>query len=228
MKNPKILMVEDDVDIFLINNEYLEGKGYEVIHASSLAQARFQFEEHMPDLILLDVMLPDGKGWDFCKEVRALSSTPIIFLTCKDENESVVKGLLEGGDDFITKPYDLDVLAAHITALLRRSGVFTAGQIELPPLNIDLLSGEVLLSGQQIHLTQKERQLLCCFAFFVGRRLTSEEICQRAWGDMLCRSKSSLAVHVSNLRKKLNLNENSYFELKSTGKEEYIFSKIRY
>ncbi len=228
MKKSKILMVEDDTDIFLVNREYFEGKGYEVVHAATLAQASFQLEEHTPDIILLDVMLPDGMGWDFCAEIRKRSRVPVIYLTCRDENENIIKGLLGGADDYVTKPYALDVLHARVTAQLRRAGVFTAGKIELPPLEIDLLSGEASLCGTPIGFTQKELQLLSCFVLFAGQRLSSQEICKRAWGDSHFHCKQSLAVHVTNLRKKMNLNESSYFELKSTGKEEYMFSKIRY
>ncbi len=228
MKKPKILMVEDDTDIFLLNREYFEGKGYDVVHAASISQAHFQMEEQAPDIILLDVMLPDGMGWDFCAEIRKTSQIPVIYLTSQNENESIVKGLLGGADDYVTKPYSLEVLQAHITAQLRRAGVFTVGKIELPPLEIDLLSGDVILSGEHIRFTQKELQLLSCFALFAGQRLSSCEICKRAWADDQCSYKQSLAVHITSLRKKLKLDENSFFELRSTGKEGYIFSKIRY
>ncbi len=228
MKKSKILMVEDDTDIFLVNREFFEGKGYEVVHAASLSEACFQVEEHAPDIVLLDVMLPDGMGWDFCAELRNRSRVPVIYLTSRDENESIVKGLLGGADDYVTKPYSLEVLHARVIAQLRRAGVFTAGKIELPPLEIDLLSGEAVLCGRQICFTQKELQLLSCFVLFAGQRLSSQEICRRAWGSSHTGLKQSLAVHVTNLRKKINLDENSYFELKSTGKGEYIFSKIRY
>ncbi len=147
MKKVKILMVEDESDVLHINREYFEGKGYEVICASTLNQAGFLLEEHNPDLILLDVMMPDGSGFDFCRKVRQKTNAPIIFLTCRGENESVVNGLLQGGDDYVTKPYDLNVLNARVAAQLRRAGVMTAGRIELPPLTIDFLSGEATRTG---------------------------------------------------------------------------------
>lgn len=102
MKKATLMMVEDEADVLAINREYFEGKGYAVIGAETLTQARFQLEEHSPDLILLDVMMPDGSGFAFCSELRQKTNAPIIFLTCRDENESVVKAYCRAG--MITSP----------------------------------------------------------------------------------------------------------------------------
>ncbi len=228
MKRAKLLLVEDEADVLEINREYFEGKGYETICAATLAQARFQMEEHAPDLILLDVMMPDGSGFDFCAELRQKTNAPIIFLTCRDENESVIKGLLQGGDDYVTKPYDLNVLSAHVAAQLRRNGVMSAGKIELPPLTVDFLAGEATLDGNRIPLTLKELQLLGCFALFAGQRLSFDEIYRRAWGELSPGAAGTIKTHVANLRKKLKLDENGWFELVSAGKSAYIFSKVQY
>ncbi len=228
MKKAKLLLVEDDRDVLKINREFFESRGYETICTSTLAQARFQLEEHCPDLILLDVMMPDGTGFDFCSELRGKTNAPIIFLTCRDENESVIKGLLQGGDDYVTKPYDLNVLNARVAAQLRRAGFMSAGRAELFPLSVDFLSGEVSLNGRAVSLTKKELQLLGCFVLFAGRRLSCDEIYRRAWGGGSPGAARTIAVHVANLRKKLCLEEDGWFELTNTGKEEYTFSKIRY
>lgn len=228
MKKIKLLMIEDEADVLEINREYFEGKGYETVCANTLSKARFLLEEQAPDLILLDVTMPDGSGFDFCAELRQKTNAPIIFLTCKDENESVVKGLLQGGDDYVTKPYDLGILSARVAAQLRRAGSMTAGKIELAPLVIDFLSGEATLEGKHIPLTQKELQLLGCFALFAGRRLSCEEIYRRAWGEISPGASRSIKTHVANLRKKLKLDDGGWFELASSGKGEYIFSKVRY
>lgn len=228
MKKIKLLLIEDEADVLEINREYFEGKGYETICAATLTKARFMLEEYPPDLILLDVMMPDGSGFDFCLELRQKTNAPIIFLTCRDENESVIKGLLQGGDDYVTKPYDLNILNARVAAQLRRTGIMTAGIIELAPLSIDFLSGEATLNGERIPLTQKELQLLGCFALFAGRRLSIEEIYRRAWGEMSPSANGTIKTHVANLRKKLKLDDSGWFELVSCGRNEYIFSKVRY
>jgi len=228
MKKIKLLMIEDEADVLEINREYFEGKGYEVVCASTLEKARFLLEEHAPDLVLLDVMMPDGSGFEFCGELRQKTNAPIIFLTCRDENESVIKGLLQGGDDYVTKPYDLNILNARVVAQFRRAGIMTAGKIELPPLTIDFFIGEATLDGERISLTQKELQLLGCFVLFAGRRQSVEEIYRRAWGEMSPGARGTVKTHVANLRKKLKLDDGGWFELISSGRNEYIFSKIRY
>ncbi|SBV95497.1 Response regulator with CheY-like receiver domain and winged-helix DNA-binding domain [uncultured Eubacteriales bacterium] len=228
MKRAKILMVEDEANVLSMNREYLEHEGYEVASASSVAQARFLLEEHAPDLILLDVMLPDGLGWDFCAELRKKTNAPIIYLTSRDENESVVKGLLQGGDDYVTKPYDMSVLGARVAAQLRRAGLTAQRLLEFPPLAIDTLTGEVTLSGRPVSLTKKELQLLTCFVRFPGQRLSCEEIYRRAWGEGSADASRTITVHITNLRKKLGMDGGGWFEIRSSGKEGYIFSKVRY
>lgn len=228
MRKARILMVDDNNELLTVNREFFEGKGYAVLEAINLEQARLCIENDNPDLILLDVMLPDGSGLDFCHEIREKTSAPIIFLSCRDENESVIKGLLRGGDDYVPKPCDLNVLNARVTAQFRRVGFVSAGKIELSPLSIDFLTGETMLDGKRISLTQKEIQLLGCFVLSVGRRLTCDELYKRAWGESNRAASRTIAVHVTNLRRKLALDENSWFELVNTGKEEYIFRKVKY
>lgn len=228
MKKSRLLLIEDEADVLEINRGFFEGMGYQVICASTLAHARFQLEEHSPDLILLDVMMPDGNGFDFCTELRQKTNAPIIFLTCMDENESVVRGLLKGGDDYVTKPYDLNVLSARVTAQLRRRGNTSAGVLELPPLKVDFLAGEAVLDGIHIALTLKELQLLGCFVLYTGQRLTFDEIYRRAWGEPSPGVSDTIKTHVSNLRRKMNFDEESWFELTSPEKNTYMFCKVRY
>ncbi|MFT3984625.1 MAG: response regulator transcription factor [Lachnospiraceae bacterium] len=228
MRKPYILMVEDEEKVSGLNREYLEGQGYEVSAAETLSKARFLLEEHLPDLILLDVMLPDGLGFDFCGELRKKTNAPIIFLTSKNENESVLQGLMQGGDDYITKPYDLAVLGARVSAQLRRKGIEFAGRIELPPLFIDVLSGMVTLEGRQISLPPKELQLLCCLALSAGSRVSGEELYRRTWGTQDGDWENIIPVNISRLRKRLELDKDSVFEIAGTRQRDYVLRKVRF
>ncbi len=228
MKKPCILMVEDEKKVCDLNREYLEAQGYEVFVAGTLSQARFAIEEHAPDLILLDVMLPDGQGFDFCAELRNKTNAPVIYLTSRSENESVIKGLLLGGDDYISKPYDMSILGARIAAQLRRAGVSYAGHIELPPLSIDILSRRVTLEGQDIILPPKEFQLLCSLAMAAGKRVSGLELYQRTWNAQDKDWEHILSVNISRLRKHLGLNETSTFEIANVQKKYYVLRKIRF
>ncbi len=228
MRQAHILMVEDERKVSSFNREYLEGQGYEVSVAETLYDARLLLEECTPDLILLDVMLPDGLGFDFCAELRQKTSAPIIFLTSRNENESVVKGLIQGGDDYIVKPYDLNILGVRIAAQLRRKGIEFAGHIELPPMSIDVLSSIVTLEGRQISLPPKELQLLCCLALSAGRRISGEELYRRTWGTDSGDWKGVVSVNISRLRKHLGLDDGSVFEISGSKQMEYVLRKIRF
>lgn len=228
MRQAHILMVEDEQRVSSLNREYLEGQGYAVSVAETINRARFLVEECTPDLILLDVMLPDGLGFDFCAELRQKTNAPIIFLTSMDGNDSVVKGLMQGGDDYISKPYDLSILGARIAAQLRRNGIEFAGRIELPPMSIDVLSSLVILEGRQISLPPKELQLLCCLALSAGRRVSGEELYRRTWGTEEGNWKGIVPVNISRLRKHLGLDDGSVFEITCSKQMEYVLRKVRF
>jgi DNA-binding response OmpR family regulator len=223
MRKTKILMVEDEPSVRKMNTAYLEGQGYEVIEAATASETRSVLAQQVPDVILLDVLLPDGSGFDLCSEIRSITTAPIIYLTAKDENESVVTGLSLGADDYITKPYDLDVLGARVSAVIRRTGSFLHGRVELPPLEIDLVTGVTTIDGKPVSLSNKEMQLLAYLAANAGRRIPDRELYDAVWGDTVSASSQTLGVHVSYLRNKLKLKEpGSKFRLLHD-KGDYIF-----
>ena len=131
-----------------------------MLRASTIAEARAVAWEHQPDLLLLDVLLPDGSGYDLCAELRKSMAAPIIFLTALAQDRAVVRGLSAGGDDYIAKPFSLDVLLARVNAQLRRHGLSAAMRIDLPPLHLDFVTGKVVLSDQDVDLSKREMQLL--------------------------------------------------------------------
>jgi DNA-binding response OmpR family regulator len=228
MKRARILMIEDEPEVLSYNAEYLNGQGYETSAAGTLDRARFLIDEHAPDLILLDVMMPDGSGFDFIREIRQKTSAPVIFLTARNENESELRGLREGGSDYITKPYHLSVLGERIKLRLADAGFAAKKRLELPPLCIDLDSDAVTLSGEEISLTRKEILLLWQLANSEGRRVSCDALYRHIWGGEPVNAAKTIAIHISNIRKKMQLDESGYFEIRSTGTQEYIFNQIRF
>lgn len=223
MRKARILMVEDETDVLYINKKHLEKEGWEVIGVSTIHEAKNCIWENPPDVILLDIVLPDGSGKEFCRELHKTTTAPVIFLTCMDQTEHVVEGFSFGGDDYITKPYNLDILSARIQAQLRRSGFYRGDVIELPPLSINLHTGKVSLDRVDIILSQKEIQLLAFFAQNAGREFSTEEIYRAVWGEEFAVATHTVRVHISNLRNKLKLDDTSPFELTLTSRKKYIF-----
>ncbi|MDL2253823.1 response regulator transcription factor [Ruminococcaceae bacterium OttesenSCG-928-I18] len=227
MKNTKILMVEDETDVLNVNCQYLQKLGYEVQGAQTLHDARLLVWNTPPDLILLDVMLPDGSGYDFCREVRKITAAPILFLTCLHDDENVIQGLSGGADDYIVKPYSLEVLGARVAAQLRRHG-FGTGFIELPPLFIDLATGTASLGGEVLGLTRKEFQLLVFLVEHRGQEFSQAELFETVWGAPPEGMGNTVKVHISRLRRKMRLDDASAFELCTTERQGYLFLRVRY
>jgi DNA-binding response OmpR family regulator len=225
MEKTTLLMVEDEADVLRVNQLHLSRQGYMIHTAQTLEEARRRLWENPPDLILLDVMLPDGSGLDFCGEIRQTSTAPIIMLTCLENVDLMVTALANGADDYITKPYNLNVLSARVSALLRRSGALRRGVIDFPPLSIDLRTGRGTMEGEDLILTQKELQLLAFFVENAGREFTSDEIYQHVWGEDATVPTNTVRVHISNLRNKLHLNQNAEFEIIRTPGKRYLFQR---
>ena len=227
---PHILLVEDDSDIMRINKTFLENEGYSVHCADSVQSAAFMLEECVPDLVLLDVMLPDGDGMDFCKILRQKTQAPVIFLTARDENDSVIMGFRSGGDDYITKPYDLNVLKARIEAQLRRN-VKQSPQhpkIELPYLTVDLFSGTATLDDNEFSLPQRELQILYMLASQLGSRISYHDIYKTIYGCDVEDSKNTIRVNISRLKKHLNMDDMSTYEIASTTDGEYVLRRVMF
>lgn len=202
--NARILLVEDNLDILEINRELLQAEGYEISTATTLTGAWQQLSQFEPHLVMLDVMLPDGSGVDFCKQVRSQSKVPILFLTCMDEHRQVVDGLRAGGDDYMVKPYDLDEMVARVGALLRRSGYAkpVAGA-EFGPLKIDYTTQRAFIDGVDLLATPREFALLAVLVRAEGGPITKENLYTASWGQAPSEDMRTLRVHISTLRKKM-------------------------
>lgn len=223
MSQSHILLVEGDIPDSGGYQSQLEADGFAVHRVSTLQAAWFAVEELLPDLILLDVTLPDGSGLDFCQALRASHRMPVLFFTCQADQE--VDALLLGGDDYILKPCPYPVLHARIVAALRRRLPELSQVIACPPLRIDLLTGTVELSGKRITLPQKQFQLLCLLASAPGQRISSQELKRKVWGESDT-SDNTLSQNISRLRTALELEDGSPFELSCTPDRSYVFRRM--
>ena len=202
----RILLLEDDLS--LVNGLSFAFKkwGFSLDVARTLLEAEHLWEDGTYDLLVLDVALPDGSGFAFCKKVRQISKVPIIFLTASDEEMNIIMGLDIGGDDYITKPFKLGVLESRINALLRRANDFGAADTELVSNNIRicLLKGQAFKNGELLDLTAAEYRLLCLFMQNPNVVLSRERILEKLWdceGSFI--DSGSLTVYMRRLRMKV-------------------------
>lgn len=202
----KILVIDDEETTVQLLTILLEHKGFEVIKAYNAEDGLRKAYRNHPDLVLLDIMMPDMDGWEVCRRLRELSDMPIIFLTARVEIKDVVKGLELGADDYVIKPYDNDELIARIRAHLRRVPktaiseelIFNGGQFR-----INFLNREVIVDGEQQHLTPKEFSLLSVLTRNAGRVITRQELVSEAWGPEYADAIDSLKLYIHYLRKKV-------------------------
>lgn len=204
----KILLVEDDETLSMGIEYSLKNDGFEVDCAYTLKQAEEKYEG--VDMILLDVTLPDGTGYDLCRKVRKKSEVPIIFLTACDEEVNIVLGLDMGADDYITKPVRIRELTARIKAVARRKSKNTANDmITFRDLTIYPLKYEVYKDGEKIQLTTMEYKLLLMMIKNMGNVLTRKQLLSSLWdvdGDFI--EEKTLTVYIKRLREKLKEDKN--------------------
>jgi len=203
----RILVVEDNDDQAELIQFQLEQAGYGVcLAANGSAGIRLAYE-YQPDLILLDVMLPEMSGWSVCERLRQITDIPIIFLTVLDQEKNIVQGLKLGGDDYLTKPYDCRELAARIEAVLRRhalqapppAGIYVYGDLE-----IDFDRRRVIRGDRTVSLTPLEFRLLACLAEKPGKSYSHHYLLRRVWKHTHS-SRNSLKLYICYLRQKIEL-----------------------
>jgi two-component system, OmpR family, response regulator RegX3 len=202
-----ILMVEDEESITVPLTEALEREGFDTEVARTVADALELAERVGPDLVLLDVMLPDGSGYDVCRELRRDSRVPIIMLTARGEETDRIVGLELGADDYIVKPFSAREVAARIRAVLRRADESApgeqAGPLEVGELRLDTGRRSASLAGEELDLTRKEFELLELLMREAGSVITRERLIDEVWDMNWFGSTKTLDVHVSGLRRKL-------------------------
>jgi two-component system response regulator RegX3 len=204
MEQPSILLVEDEDGISRPLSSHLAREGFDPTISSTIEEARRTFHAEPPDLVLLDVMLPDGDGRDLCREMRATSDVPIVMLTARGEDVDKIVGLELGADDYVVKPFSARELVARIRAILRRGRsrdtrpVITVGDIRL-----DSGARTVTRRGEPVTLAAREFDLLARLMADAGRAVGREQIMDEVWDAHWFGSTKTLDVHIAWLRKKL-------------------------
>ena len=205
----RIFFVEDDLNLITGLSFALKKQGYELVIARTSAEAERLWQEGNYDLVILDISLPDGSGFDLCERIRSTSKVPIMFLTAADEETDIIMGLDIGGDDYITKPFKLAVFLSRINAILRRSENFNQAKTELYSngIRVQLLKVEVYKQGIPIELTASEYKLLCLFMENPDIVLSPEQILSKLWDcDANYIDNNTLTVYIRRLRTKIEDN----------------------
>lgn len=208
MKKTRILVVDDEPQIGRMLRTQLTARGYDVEHVTTGSDALVSIGENPPDLILLDLGLPDMEGMEVCRRLREWSAVPVIFLTVRDEERTKVQALDVGGDDYVTKPFGIPELLARVRAVLRRkqeqpstpSALFESGD-----LKVDFTARKVSVSGSEVRLTPTEYELLRLFILHADKTLTHRQLLTQIWGPEATTETQYLHVFIRQLRRKLEL-----------------------
>lgn len=213
MEQPRILVVDDEQDLCQLIKTALHKEGFAMIEtAGSVREGFAKFQQFSPQLTILDVMLPDGLGYELCKMIREVSRIPILFLSAKDDEADTIIGLEIGGDDYITKPFSPKEVAYRVKAQLRRAGLYAMDteQSTVPfhattisPFTINAEKTEVMKNGRILNLTAKEVGLMACFMRNPNQILSKETLFQSVWGEDFYGADNTLMVHIRRLREKI-------------------------
>jgi two-component system response regulator MtrA len=199
----KILIVEDDDALRETLEIGLRSNGFDVCQAATGLEAIPVFEKNKPDLILLDLMLPGKNGIEICREIRQSSGVPIIMLTARTDDNDMIRGLEAGADDYVTKPYKIEVLVSRIKARLRPIKQVQHTIIKLGPVELDTLSHEVLKNGKKVSLTPLEFKLLLTLASHPNEVFSREMLLEQVWEYTYKADTRLVNVHVQRLRSKI-------------------------
>jgi DNA-binding response OmpR family regulator len=221
----QILIVEDDERLSTINKYLLESEGYSVLTALTLNEARLLMASNNPDLIILDVMLPDGRGIDFCREIRSNTNAHIVFLTAITDAVSEMEGLEAGGDDYLRKPYGMELLCKRVEIGLRlkkKANQEARRLITRGSLTIDPIAERAYIDEKDLLLAHKEIMLLVYLVENEGQAIGVEELYSKVWDKQTAADKNALQVVVSRVRKKI---ESSGYSIYLKREKGYSFEQ---
>ncbi len=203
---PKVLLIEDEKQIRRFVRAALEDDGCQVVEAETMAQGLIEAGSRKPDLLVLDLGLPDGNGVDLIRDLRGWSDVPILILSARSQENDKIDALDAGADDYLTKPFAVGELRARVRALLRRSyrnGDAATPVVEFGDVTVDLSRRLVSRGGETVHLTPLEYRLLATLLGHPGRVLTQRNLLREIWGPSYVESSHYLRVYVGHLRQKL-------------------------
>ena len=226
-KKSLILMVEDEEQVLNANCRMLRRRGYDVRTAQTVSEVYHQLEEQLPDLLILDIMLPDGNGLDICRHFREKTMNPVLFLSGKSDIRDKVEGLQQGGDYYLTKPYNFDEFLAVIQMLLERQKrieeKFQASrQITIGSLRLDLSDGHAYLNNADTGLTRTEFSLLRLLAENQEKIFSAKELYEAVWGSCAGTDTSTVRRHIFNLRVKIGAEDTDEYDIVSVYGKGYL------
>ncbi|MDN9380904.1 response regulator transcription factor [Clostridioides difficile] len=216
----RVLIIDDEVEILKLLETVLKKEGLSNIYTAKTRKEGLEvFKNINPDLIILDIMLPDGEGYDICKEIRKTSNSPIIFLSAKTEELDKLLGLAIGGDDYVTKPFSPKEVAFRVKAHLRRLSYFSDSQnentdsdnneektISFGPYILNESRAELIKAGKSIGLSAKELKILSLFANNQNQIISKEKLWDKVWGEDYVGFDNTIMVHIRKIREKLEDN----------------------
>lgn len=202
---PAILVVEDEREIRRFVRTALEGEGYRVFEADTVARGLIEAGTRKPELIILDLGLPDGDGLDLIRGVRAWSGLPIIVLSARVDERDKVEALDLGANDYLSKPFGIAELLARVRAALRRQPQLsgTETKVEFGDVSVDLAARRIVKNGTEVHLTQREYRLLLTLLSHAGKVLTHRQLLREVWGPPYVEHGHYLRIYMGHLRHKL-------------------------
>ncbi len=225
MKN-RILIVEDEVEILYTNMQMLKRRGYDVYTAETVSEANDIINSKPIDLLILDIMLPDGSGFDICNDFREKNMQPILFLSAKSDTMSKVDALRKGGDYFLAKPYNFDELLAIIERLLERQNEFSGkNSISVGNLHFDHLNFSAKVAGRDIFLTKIEATILSILIKNINKEISRDYLFKQVWGNSDRGDSRVLRTHISRLKQKIDCENTDSYDIISVYGKGYIFTK---
>lgn len=223
-----ILMVEDEKSVMDVNRRMLKRRGYDLKEASNAKEAYQFLNTATPDLLILDIMLPDGNGYDICKYFRKYSNNPVIFLTGKTDTKDKIEGLSDGCDYYMTKPYNFDELLAVVNRMLIRAETENlndkrTNNIKIGNLLVDIYNSKAYIDGEDKHLTETEFAILKIFIENRNNILSADDIYKLVWNNDSNGDTRNIRKHIMNIRNKISADDSNYYDIANSYGKGYSF-----